>query len=216
MLKFGHNMTLTYKDLESFGIKNLNLSIDKKIFDIMCLICEDEIDKNRYLTNEFKQKIHDIKKKRKSKIIVIKTHLDLIFFLNNNEINNISHEKIEIIYRCYDDLYNVLAMVSILRNYIGNVVIYPIFNNKMLLSKDLLLLLLSDKKVCFCKSHTFVNTLPEFQDITKDNVINMNIYNEKIKQINHDIKYVSSNSKYEKNNISKNNENFRIKQTIFY
>ena len=82
MFKYGHHMSFTYQDLIFFGIKNLNLSVDNKIFELMDLLYENYHNRNIIL----EEAIENIEKKRNSKIFIMKNYLDLVIFLNNNEI----------------------------------------------------------------------------------------------------------------------------------
>lgn len=75
MLRYAHDLCFTYKDLNSFSIKNLNLLNDIKILELMNLLHE-----NNYKNDKLQKIIGNNEKKKKLKILIVENYLDLIFF----------------------------------------------------------------------------------------------------------------------------------------
>jgi len=218
VFKYGHDMSFTYQDLNSFGIKNLNPLVDKKIFELMDLLCGNKSNK------KFQKIIKKLEKKRNSKILILENYVDLIFFLNNNKIKNITYNKIEIFYKYpefydkmqllyrYPEVYDILSFVSILKNYEGQVTIYPI-SRKKILKNWIFLLLLSNKKVCFSENYSIEHALPDITKVTIYKSTNFAIYNNMFNQYLTDIKYHFLNS-VEYDHHSKKKINDALESTL--
>jgi len=198
MLKFGHNMGFTYQDFRFFGIKNLNLSIDSKIFELMNLLFGINNTKN----TKFKKFIENIERKNSSKIFVVKKCLDLVIFLNNIKTKDINYDKLEIFCQ-FADIYGILTIINIMKSYKGSVNIYPTFENEKI-SKHYLLLLLSNKKIYFNKNHIFFNTLPKFPNFCDGRKnVEISLYHDILKQYKSDIEFIFNSSEYEATNKKK-------------
>jgi len=192
--KHGHYYFFTSKDLDSFGIKN-SKSISKKMYELMDLLYENDYHYN--LAKKLQESIKNIEEKRKSKIIVVKNIIDLIMFLNNSKINDISYNKLEIIYMI-TTIEDAFAVAKILNSYKGDVTIYAI-SDKIILDKHFLLLLLSNKKVCMCDFHVFLNKYPNFVRLTDNIWTSVDIYRDEYNQIKNDVTHLLNNNKYDRN-----------------